>query len=272
MHVRKDRSVGKQMWWERPDGSKGLGGMRTADLPLYGAEILVGLSDGAQVRVTEGEKAADALRSVDITVVGTVTGAAGTPGNDGLGPLVRLGVVLWADNDDSGRQHMARIAARLTALGCLNVRLVDWLEAPPKGDAADAVDQGIDVHRLIANAAIWKPGDVDLAGLLADVADFIRRYVVVTEFQLWTLALWIAHTHALEAAECTPYLSVKSAEKQSGKTLLLEILALLVVRAWFTGRVTAAVLVRKFARDTHTLLLDETDAAFKGDKQYSETL
>jgi len=273
VHVRDDRPEGKRMWWERPDGNTGLGGLETPALPHYGSETLSALADGAEVVVTEGEKAAEALRDLGIEAVGTVTGAGGTPGDDALGPLVRLSVVLWPDNDDLGRQHMNRIAARLAVLGCMNVRVVDWLEAPTHGgDAADAVATKVDVHRLITDAASWKPGDVDLADLLNDVATFIRQYVVLTEHQLWTLALWTAHTYALDAAECTPYLSIKSAEKRSGKTLLLEVLSLLVARPWCTGRVTAAVLVRKVAKDSPTLLLDETDAAFKGDKEYSETL
>ena len=85
--------------------------------------------------------------------------------------------------------------------------------------------------------------------------------MVLTNCQLTAVALWVVHTHAFQAAECTPYLSINSAEKQSGKTRLLEVLELLVARPWLTGRVTAAALIRKVARDTPTLLLDETDAA-----------
>jgi len=86
------------------------------------------------------------------------------------------------------------------------------------------------------------------------------------------LVLWVAHTHAIKAAECTPYLYVTSAEKQSGKTRLLEVLSLLVARPWFTSRVSAAVLVRKVSRDAPTLLLDETDSAFRANQEYSEAL
>ena len=68
------------------------------------------------------------------------------------------------------------------------------------------------------------------------------------------------------------YLSVRSAEKESGKTLLLEVLSLLVAGPWFTGRVTAAVLVRNVARDCPSLVVDETNAAFSGDKDYAEAL
>lgn len=108
--------------------------------------------------------------------------------------------------------------------------------------------------------------------LLRDVAGFIRCYVVLTGAQLVALALWVLHTHAIEAAQTTPYISVSSAEKECGKTRLLEVLDLLVARPWLTGRTTAAALARKTDAEQPTLLLDESDAAFKGEKEYAETL
>ena len=108
--------------------------------------------------------------------------------------------------------------------------------------------------------------------LLVNLIGFIRRFVALSEAQVLLSALWIVHTHALDAADTTSYLNIHSAEKRSGKTRLLEVLSLLVARAWFTGRVTSAVLVRKVAEETPTLLLDESDAAFKGDREYAETL
>jgi Protein of unknown function (DUF3631) len=65
---------------------------------------------------------------------------------------------------------------------------------------------------------------------------------------------------------------VTSAEKESGKTQLLEVLALLVANPWFTGRATAAVLPRKIDAERPTLLLDESDTAFRGDREYAEAL
>ena len=97
--------------------------------------------DGAQVVVTEGEGPSQALGSMGITAVGTVTGANGSPGEEALTPLLRLSVVLWPDADSPGERHMERVGARLTAFGC-PVRWVNWLEAPQKGAAADAVAQG----------------------------------------------------------------------------------------------------------------------------------
>jgi len=124
-----------------------------------------------------------------------------------------------------------------------------------------------------AEAAPLEPREPeDGAGLLDDLAAFVRRFVVITDAQAAVIALWIVHTHALDAAEATPYLSITSPEKESGKTRLLEVLDALVARAWFTGRATAAVLVRKIDKEHPTLLLDESDAAFKGEKEYAEAL
>ena len=110
------------------------------------------------------------------------------------------------------------------------------------------------------------------AEVLDGLVAFIRRFVALSDEQADMTALLVIHTHAMDAADCTPYLHIKSAEKRSGKTRLLEVLALLVARPWLTGRVSAAVLVRKTANEQPSLLLDESDAAFKGDKEYAEAL
>jgi hypothetical protein len=108
--------------------------------------------------------------------------------------------------------------------------------------------------------------------VLDRLVEHIRRYVVMTESQARVVALWIAHTHTFDAADATPYLAVNSAEKQSGKTRLLEVCELLVANPWLTGRTTAAVLPRKIDADHPALLLDESDAAFSGPKEYAEAL
>lgn len=114
--------------------------------------------------------------------------------------------------------------------------------------------------------------DEDDATLLDDIMRFVRRFVVLRSEQLIANALWIVHTHANAAADATPYLNITSAEKRSGKTRLLEVLELLVARPWRTGRTSAAALVRKIDLEESTLLLDESDAAFKGDREYGEAL
>src|SRR5262249_24926389 len=110
----------------------------------------------------------------------------------------------------------------------------------------------------------------DTVGLLDRLVRLVRRFVVMTPAQAIAWALWVVHTHAIEVADQTPYLAITSAEKQSGKTRLLEVSELVVARPWLTGRVSAAALVRKVDKTRPTLLLDESDAAFNGEKEYAE--
>jgi uncharacterized protein DUF3631 len=98
-----------------------------------------------------------------------------------------------------------------------------------------------------------------LANALGDVEQFIRRYVVITDDQAVTLALWVLHTYVLDAADVTPYLLISSPEKRSGKSLLLDALEKLAHKPWRTVTPSAAVMFRTIEKDTPTLLLDEVD-------------
>ncbi|MGC8633896.1 MAG: hypothetical protein ACP5VP_04410 [Candidatus Limnocylindrales bacterium] len=151
MHCRQEGPDGKRMWWEQPDGTPGLGGMSSADLPLYGIDRL---NRSATVILVEGEKAAEALLSNGVQAVGTVTGASATPGAIPLAELAGRRVYLWADNDEVGRSHMQRIGAALVGVAA-DVRWIDWSDAPEHGDAADFLAAGgsrEDVEALINGA------------------------------------------------------------------------------------------------------------------------
>jgi hypothetical protein len=112
----------------------------------------------------------------------------------------------------------------------------------------------------------------DVRRLLDEVRRFVRRFVVLNESQADVIALWVLHTHAIAAAETTPYLEISSAEKESGKTRLLETLEFLVARPWLTGRTSISALARKVDAEQPTLLLDESDAALASDKTYVQEL
>ena len=114
--------------------------------------------------------------------------------------------------------------------------------------------------------------ELETANLLEDIRHFIRRFLVISEAQAVALCLFILYTYTAEQFECAPYLQITSAEKRSGKSRLLEVLEVLVNRPWLTSRTSAAALVRKLHGTRPTLLLDESDAAFSGDKEYSEAL
>lgn len=95
--------------------------------------------------------------------------------------------------------------------------------------------------------------------LVSDLTAFIRSYVVMSEAQTLTVALWVIHTHCFSAFQQTPYLAVTSPEKQCGKSRLLEVVSLLVHEPWATAIPSEAVLYRKIDMSSPTLLLDEVD-------------
>lgn len=136
-HVRVDEpDGGKAVYWVTPDGKKGLDGP-LADLPLYGIERV---GEARTVVITEGEKAAQALIDNGVMAVGTVTGASATPSARSLGDLTGKNVVLWADKDEVGEEHMLRIAEALKPIA-LGVWWVTWPEAKAHDDAFDCIER-----------------------------------------------------------------------------------------------------------------------------------
>jgi hypothetical protein len=102
-----------------------------------------------------------------------------------------------------------------------------------------------------------------LSNYLEAIAALLRQFVVFRNVhQVAAAALYVAHTYAIEAADVTPYLIVTSAQKQSGKTRLLEVLELLVCKPAFVSHISEAALYRTIAAERPTLLFDEFDAVF----------
>jgi len=156
LHERIEREGRKTFVWRHPDGRKAQGDLKVADLPLYGVHRL---KESAEfVVVVEGEKCAEALWSVGIPAVATY-GATCNPADEPLKQVIDRAqtIFLWSDNDEAGRRHMERLGKRLLELGATDVRWIDWQDAPAKGDAADAVELGVDIQALLDNA---KPFEV----------------------------------------------------------------------------------------------------------------
>src|SRR5215813_3135112 len=97
--------------------------------------------------------------------------------------------------------------------------------------------------------------------LLVDVVkQFLARYLECSEHQRTVLALWVLHSHALIGSEVTPYLAIQSAEKQSGKTLCLKLLGMLITHHALTAGFTPANISRRLDPYISTVLLDECQA------------
>jgi Protein of unknown function (DUF3631) len=103
----------------------------------------------------------------------------------------------------------------------------------------------------------------DTAALLESVRAIVGKYLIVPGgHYLDVIALWVLHTHAIKAFDTTPRLLAKSAEKESGKTRLLEVLELLVASPLSIINVTIAAVFRLLATEQATVLFDEVDAVF----------
>jgi hypothetical protein len=107
----------------------------------------------------------------------------------------------------------------------------------------------------------------NLASVLDSICDFLQRYVRFSSpAQPTAIALWIAHTWALDAFDYSPHLNPMSPEKRCGKTRLLDCIALLARNPWQVVSPSEAVLFRKIEANTPTLLLDEVDTVFSSGK------
>jgi len=164
IHERWEGTSEKRFLWKHPNGRYSRDGeIRASMLPLYGSEHIEDWPPGAPVILAEGEKAREALAAAHLPALGTVTGANGTPSFESLEMLRGRKVILWPDADDEGLRHMQRIAERLQSIAS-EVRIFEWRDAPPKGDAAD--HPGVlgrsrrDIRALLkqmASTSVWEP-------------------------------------------------------------------------------------------------------------------
>lgn len=107
------------------------------------------------------------------------------------------------------------------------------------------------------------------AKLLDQVNEMVTKYVAFpSEHHATVVALWVLHTWVVNAFYVTPRLILDSAEPGSGKTRVLELLALLCRAAKLTLSTTTAALYRRIAAAVDeglpppTVLQDEADAIF----------
>ncbi|MBI4524378.1 MAG: DUF3631 domain-containing protein [Deltaproteobacteria bacterium] len=133
-------------------------------------------------------------------------------------------------------------------------RLVD--AAFGNGQAETEQQQGRPV--MFDDPDAW-PESVNGAELLNELVSGIKRFVVLPLPAVRAVALWILHGHTLEAFSISPLLAIISATKRAGKTLLLEIVSLLVQRRLFASNITPSALFRAVDKFTPSLLIDEAD-------------
>jgi len=259
----------KDFSWQRWENSEWIDGLAGVKTPLYRCREI---QNEQMVFYVEGEKAADAGAKLGLAT--TTAGGVSCFRPDHAEVLSAKDVAILPDNDTPGQEYAQRVATMLAGKA-RSIRIVELPDLPEKGDLYEFVERGgarDELLCLIQKTPGWKPQSFDGAEQLTAICKFVRRFVSLSESQAVVVSLWVTHTHNVDSADTTPYLAITSAEKQCGKSRLLEVLQTMVAEPWLTGRVTAAVLVRKIDGDKPTLLLDESDAAFGAEKEYAEAL
>jgi hypothetical protein len=146
-HDSAGNPVGVVVRWDQPDGkeirpvSRHGDGWRIGAMPdprpLY---ALPDLAAATRVIVTEGEKAADAARSLGFTAT-TSAGGAQAPGKTDWQPLAGKEVWILPDHDPSGRKYADTVASLLAKLTPAPVvKVVELPDLPVKGDIVDWID------------------------------------------------------------------------------------------------------------------------------------
>jgi len=140
--------VGVVVRWNLADGKKDIrpasrngdgwriGGM-PEPRPLY---CLPDLANADRVYVCEGEKAADALRSIGLVATTSAHGCE-SPGKTDWRALAGKEVIILPDNDPPGHKYADSVAVLLAKLTPAPVvKLVELPNLPEHGDAADWID------------------------------------------------------------------------------------------------------------------------------------
>ena len=116
--------------------------------PLYGLDLLAA-NPAAGVLIVEGEKAADAARTISPGVVVTWPGGGKAVRFTDWSPLAGRKVVIWPDRDEPGIEAAHAIAKALAPIAAA-VRVLTPPAGPQDGwDLADAVAEEWDRARLI---------------------------------------------------------------------------------------------------------------------------
>jgi hypothetical protein len=103
---------------------------------------------------------------------------------------------------------------------------------------------------------------VDAAELFAEIEARILQHVVMPKDLAFVVALWVGQSWIHQHGTYSPILGVTSAERDSGKSTLMGVIAFLVRRSLLSVGVSAAALYRSIEKWNPTFVVDEADDAF----------
>ncbi len=111
------------------------------------------------------------------------------------------------------------------------------------------------------------PEPVDGALLLDEMYGTIRRFIWLSEHKARSMSLWIAHTHAIDAASVTPILALTSPQKRCGKTTAMALVGRVAARPLVASNISAPAVFRTIEAWLPTLLIDEADSFLKDNEE-----
>jgi putative DNA primase/helicase len=136
--------------------------------------------------------------------------------------------------------------------------LVERLRRPTASDDVDKQGQEISFKP----PEPW-PDPVDGMMLVNDMIGAHRKYVIMSEHGALAVALWEIHAYALDAAEHSPRLQIKSPTYRCGKTTLMKLIKAIVPKPIETTNISMAALFRLIEMCQPTVLLDEAETSLK---------
>jgi hypothetical protein len=247
------RFVPKDFRARRPDGNGGwIWDVKGCERVLYGLpELLVARTAGEPILLVEGEKDVHTARGLGLVATTAPFGASQPWLPEFSESLRGADVIVIPDNDDVGREHMAKAAAALQGIA----KSVTWLELPglaDKGDVSDWVAAGGDADQL-ARLVVDAQRDGKTSVPLTDEDDIRSAFIAAPDLAAsesvetaWILADYIA-------AAATTQLT---GQPKAGKSLLAMCLANAVASGHeFMGRQTKQGIV--------VYLSEQTAATFK---------
>lgn len=115
--------------------------------PLYNLPDVV---RAPEIVLVEGEKCADALMGQNIVATTAMGGSNAPVEQTDWTPLQGRKVIIWPDNDDTGLKYAERAREAILLAGAMSCNILRIPSGKPaKWDAADAVDDGLDLATVI---------------------------------------------------------------------------------------------------------------------------
>ena len=115
---------------------------------------------------------------------------------------------------------------------------------------------------VISTLDPW-PEAIDGGELLEELTAAFKKHVIMTDEEALTASLWVLHAHTYNAAEISPILMIRSAEKRCGKTTVMKILKWLTPESLMASNLTASSVFRVVDQWHPTLIVDEADTFLK---------